>query len=32
MHAVVAATKLCLPSATFAWWARRCARKQRAIT
>jgi hypothetical protein len=32
MRAVVAATDLCLPSATFARWARRRARQQRAIT
>jgi high-affinity nickel permease len=30
--AVVTATNLCLPSETFAWWAHRCARRQRAIT
>jgi hypothetical protein len=29
--AVVTTTNLCLPSETFAWWARRCARKQRAV-
>ena len=30
--AVVTATNLCLPSETFAWWARRTARKQPVIT
>jgi hypothetical protein len=30
--AIVTATNLCLPSETFAWWARRTARKQPVTT